>query len=42
MRKLLNVLFVTQADAKVNLEAENVCVRKEDEILLRIPLLNLE
>jgi CRISPR-associated protein Cas1 len=42
MRKLLNVLFVTQADARVNLENDNVCVKAEDEVLLRVPLLNLE
>ncbi len=42
MKKLLNVLFVTQADAKVNLENDNVCVRKDDEILLLVPLMNLE
>lgn len=42
MKKLLNILFVTQADAKVNLEADNVCVKKDDGVLLRIPLLNLE
>lgn len=42
MRKLLNVLFVTLADAKAYLENENVCVKQEDEVLLRIPLLNLE
>jgi len=42
MRKLLNVLFVTQADAKVSLENDNVCVRKDDEVIVRVPLLNLE
>jgi len=42
MKKMLNVLFVTQADAKVNLENDNVCVKKDDEVLLRVPLLNLE
>lgn len=42
MRKLLNVLFVTLAEAKVILESENVCVKKDNEVLLRIPLLNLE
>ncbi len=42
MKKLLNVLFVTQADAKVNLESENVCVKRDNELLLRVPLLNLE
>ena len=42
MRKLLNVLFVTLAEAKVCLESENVCIKKDDEVLLRVPLLNLE
>ena len=42
MKKLLNVLFVTQADAYVSLEYENVCVSKEGETILRVPLLNLE
>ncbi len=42
MKKLLNVLFVTQADAQVYLDTDNVCVKKDGEILLRVPLLNLE
>lgn len=42
MRKLLNVLFVTQVDTNVNLETDNVCVKKNNEVLLRVPLLNLE
>lgn len=42
MKKLLNVLFVTQADAKVSLESGNVSVRKGGEMLLLVPLVNLE
>ena len=42
MKKLLNVLFVTTPDAFVNLENDNVCVKKDNEIILRVPLLNLE
>jgi len=42
MKKLLNVLFVTLPDVFVNLDADNVCVKKDEKILLRIPLLNLE
>jgi CRISPR-associated protein Cas1 len=42
MRKLLNVLFVTQSDVRVNLETDNVCIKKDDKVLLRVPLLNLE
>lgn len=42
MRKLLNVLFVTEPEAKVNLETNNVYVKKDGKVLLRVPLLNLE
>ena len=42
MKKLLNTLFVTLPDVVVNLENENVCVKKDGEVLLRVPLLNLE
>ena len=42
MRKLLNVLFVTQPDVIVNLDIENVCVKRDGEVILRVPLLNLE
>lgn len=42
MKKLLNVLYVTQADTKVSLETNNVCVKKDGDVLLRVPLLNLE
>jgi len=42
MKKLLNILFVTLSDVMVNLENENVCVKRDGEILLRVPLLNLE
>ena len=42
MRKLLNILFVMQPDAIVNLETENVCVKKDGEVMIRVPLLNLE
>lgn len=42
MKKLLNVLFVTHPDAKVNLDTDNVFVKIDDEIMLRVPLLNLE
>jgi CRISPR-associated protein Cas1 len=42
MKKLLNVLYITQADVKVNLESDNVCVSKDGQVLLRVPLLNLE
>ncbi|MCL2427325.1 MAG: type I-C CRISPR-associated endonuclease Cas1c [Oscillospiraceae bacterium] len=42
MKKLLNTLYVTLPDVFVNLENENVCVKKDKEVLLRVPLLNLE
>ena len=42
MKKLLNVLFVTLSDVYVTLDTENVVVKKDNEILLRVPLLNLE
>ncbi len=42
MKKLLNVLFVTHPDAMVHLDTQNVCVKKDAEVLLRVPLLNLE
>ena len=42
MKKLLNILFVTLPDVFVNLENENICVKKDSDVLLRVPLLNLE
>jgi CRISPR-associated protein Cas1 len=42
MKKLLNTLYVTKPECYISLENEAVCVKHEDEILLRVPLLNLE
>lgn len=42
MRKLLNVLYVTSADAYLSLDGENVIVLKEGTEALRLPLHNLE
>lgn len=42
MKRLLNTLFVTLPDVIVNLENENVCVKRDSDVLLRVPLLNLE
>ncbi|MGI6499233.1 MAG: type I-C CRISPR-associated endonuclease Cas1c [Oscillospiraceae bacterium] len=42
MKKLLNVLYVTLPDAMVYLDTQNVCVKRDTEVLLRVPLLNLE
>ncbi|MCL2140245.1 MAG: type I-C CRISPR-associated endonuclease Cas1c [Dehalococcoidia bacterium] len=42
MRKLLNTLYVTTPEAYLSLDGENVVVLKEDDVLLRVPLHNLE
>jgi len=42
VRKLLNTLYVTQPDVYLALDGENIIARREDEILLRLPLHNLE
>lgn len=42
MRKLLNTLYVTSADAHLGKDGENVVVRVEDEIRFRVPIHNLE
>lgn len=42
MKKLLNILFVTLPDSFVYLEQENVCVKRDNEVILKVPLLNLE
>lgn len=42
MRKLLNTLYVTTADAHVGRDGENVVVRIDGEIRFRIPVHNLE
>lgn len=42
MKKLLNVLYVTIAESYLSLDGENILVRKEDEVVLRLPLHNLE
>lgn len=42
MKKLLNVLFVTEPTAHLSLESNTVCVKKNDGTLLRLPLLNIE
>lgn len=42
MKKLLNVLYVTNQESFVSLENENVIVKLNKEILLRVPLINLE
>lgn len=42
MKKLLNTLYVTTAEAYLALDGENVIIRKEDDMLGRIPLHTLE
>ncbi|WP_114166580.1 type I-C CRISPR-associated endonuclease Cas1c [Exiguobacterium sp. TNDT2] len=42
MKKMLNTLFVNQSDAYLALDGGNVVVKKDDEILGRVPLHNLE
>ncbi|BBB49046.1 type I-C CRISPR-associated endonuclease Cas1c [Pelolinea submarina] len=42
MKKLLNVLYVTAPDTYLALDGENVIVRKDDDIAMRLPLHNLE
>jgi len=42
MKKLLNTLFITQPDAYLSLDGDNVVVLKEGSKLGRVPLHNLE
>lgn len=42
MRKLLNTLFVTSEDLYLSLENDNILAWREDQVLQRIPLINLE
>lgn len=42
MKKLLNTLYVTQSDVYLSLDGDNIVLLKEQEILGRLPLHNLE
>ena len=42
MKKLLNVLYVTAADTYLALDGENIVIKKEENVALRVPLHNLE
>ncbi len=42
MRKLLNTLYVTTAEARLGRQRENVLVYIEDEVRFRVPIHNLE
>lgn len=42
MKKLLNTLYVTTPEVYLGLDGENIIVKREGELLMRIPLHNLE
>lgn len=42
MKKLLNTLYVTSPDAYLSLDGENIVVKKDDEVAMRLPIHNLE
>lgn len=42
MKKLLNTLYVTSPEAYLGLDGENVVVKKDDEIAMRLPIHNIE
>lgn len=42
MKKLLNTLFITTSDVYLSLDGENIVVKKDDAVLARYPLHNLE
>lgn len=42
MKKLQNTLYVTSPDGYLSLDGENVMVRREEEVIGRVPLHNLE
>ncbi len=42
MKKLLNVLYLTVPEAYLALDGENIIIKKDDEIAMRVPLHNLE
>lgn len=42
MKKLANVLYVTLPEAYLSLEGENVVIKKEETVSMRLPLHNLE
>lgn len=42
MKKLANVLYVTIPEAYLSLDGENIVVKKEETIAMRLPLHNLE
>ena len=42
MRHLLNTLFVTSPEIYLSLENDNIAAWKDNQIIQRLPLLNLE
>lgn len=42
MKKLLNTLYVTSSDAYLSLDGENIVVKKDDEVAMRLPVHNLD
>lgn len=42
MKKLANVLYVTVPEAYLSLDGENVVIKKEESVSMRLPLHNLE
>lgn len=42
MKKLLNVLYVTVPNAYLSLDGENVVIKKDENVAMRLPLHNLE
>ena len=42
MKKLLNTFFVTQPDVYLSLDGETITAKRDGEVLMRVPLHNLE
>ena len=42
MKKMLNTLYVTSPDAYLGIDGENVVVKKENEVAMRVPIHNVE
>lgn len=42
MKKLMNTLYVTSEDVYLGIEGESVTVKRDDEIVLRVPIHNIE
>ena len=42
MRKLLNVLYITEPDVYLALDGKTIKIKKDEKTVLRLPLLNLE